>query len=300
MLTVTTEFKRKVLTALSEIRQNFTGADGAFAKKWDLNGSVYSRVKNGDLENNLVSPAKWIEIGRKLNVSTNERKWNFAKTDVFIQIETEVQFCKNYAKAMVFVDDCEIGKSFACKYLAGTLQNCFYVDASQVESKILIIKAIARAVGVDGDGRLAEIKARIKYALQEMPNPIVIIDDPSGWKFELFLLLKEFWNATENVCGWYLIGDDSLQSLIDRGITNKKPGIRAFFSRFSSNYSRVTPTDENKKQDFYLKLITNVLNVNMVNKSNLQQLVKRCLTVTHAGQIGGLRRAESLLILHSN
>lgn len=300
MLNVTTEFKQKVHSALLEVRENFTGADAAFAKQWNLHGSVYSQIKNGNLEGNLIKEAQWIEIGRKLNVTTNDRKWNFARTDVFVKIQSDIQFCKANSKAMIFVDDCEIGKTQAAKYLSKTLQNCFYVDASQVETKTQLIRALATAIGVDSDGRFAEIKGRIKYALQAMPIPIVMIDDPGGWKLDSFLLLKEFWNATENVCGWYLIGDDSLQSLIDRGIRNKKPGIRAFFSRFSSNYARITPTDKEEKKAFYRNLITAVLSVNMADKSNLTALVQRSLTLTHSGQFGGLRRAESILILNSN
>lgn len=298
MLQITHDFKVKARTALLDVRGNFDGSDSAFAKQWGINNSVYSRLKGGEIDG-LLKDAQWINIGRELGISLNERKFNIAKTDVYKVIEEEITFCKEYSKAMIFVDDCEIGKTVAAKHLSRSLKNCFYIDASQAKTKHLFTRMLAKTIGLDPSGKYAEVKANIKYYLKMLPMPIVIVDDAGDLHSDVFVDLKEFWNATENSCGWYLIGDDSLQRLIEKSINSKKVGFRAFFSRWSSNYSRVTPVEKQEKLLFYKKLITDVLSVNMPDKANLNAIVTRCLVQGTAGQIGGLRRAESLLILNS-
>lgn len=109
MIELTEDFKTKVLAALTEARDRYDGSDANFAKKYGINKTVYSSLKKGETEKK-ISPAKWLELGRVLGVSLNERKWNMARTDVFNMIEDDVVFCKEFGKSMMFVDECAIGK----------------------------------------------------------------------------------------------------------------------------------------------------------------------------------------------
>lgn len=295
MLQITPDFKNKVATALLADRQNFEGSDSQFAKRWAMSAAVYSRIKNGERDR-ILADNLWLNIGRELNVSLNERSWKPARTDVFCQIEEEINFCKENSKAMVFVDSCEIGKTFTARYLSRSLQNCFYIDASQCKSKIQFIRTLAKTLGIESNGRVADVKANVKFYLKMIAKPVVIIDEAGDLEASAFLDLKELWNATENTCGWYMIGADGLRSKMERGIASRKVGFRELFSRFSSNYSKIVPTDRQQKLAFYQKLITDVLSVNMP-KAGVQQIVKRCLVMDENGNIAGLRRAESLLIL---
>jgi DNA transposition AAA+ family ATPase len=297
MLQITNEFKKQVVQALLEQRGRFDGSDAAFAKQWSINNSVYSRIKNGETEG-LLKDTQWLSLGRELGVSNNERKWNMVRTDVFNTIEEDIMFCQQYSKGKICVDDCGIGKTFSAKYLSRTLRNCFYVDASQAKTKQLFIRLIARTIGVDHQGKYADVKANIKYYLKMLQQPLVIIDEAGDLDYPAFLELKELWNATENVCGWYMMGADGLREKIDRGIRSKKVGYRELFSRYSERYTTTVPTDRQEKLKFYQKLITDVLSGNMEDKSQLSDIVRRCLTQDVSGQIGGLRRAESLLILN--
>lgn len=291
------DFKDNVLSSLINHRQNYSGSDAAFARQWGINKAIFSRLKNGE-KGNLISDTQWLYIGRELGLSTNDRTFKVTHTDVLNQIEEEVMFCKAHSKAMLFVDDPEIGKTVAAKFLARNLKNCFYVDGSQCKTKQRFTRLLAKTLGLDNSGKYIDIKENIKYYLAMLTSPVVIVDDGGDLKLETFLDIKEYWNATENICGWYMIGDDSLEYMIEKGISSKKPGFRAFFSRFSSNCSRITPRDRTSKINFYKKLITDVLNANMVDKTKLNTIVNRCLKANENGHIGGLRRAESLLILN--
>jgi hypothetical protein len=297
-MNITTEFKEKVVAALTEQRSNFEGSDAQFAKKWGLNNAVYSRMKNGERER-LVADSWWLNTGRVLNVTIKERVWNAARTDVFNQIEEEILFCKQYSKSMIFVDDCEIGKTFAAKYLSRTIKNCFYIDCSQCKARQQFVRTLASVLGIDNTGRLVDVKDNVKYYLRLIENPLIICDEFGDLDYGAFLELKEFWNGTEGVCGWYLIGADGARAKMERGIGVKKVGYRELFSRFSGKFSNIVPTDKHERQGFYKKLINDVLSVNVEDQTIIPNLIRKCLVSDNSGHIGGLRRAESLLILNS-
>lgn len=299
MINITNEFKGAVVEALLKARDNFSGTDSTFAKRFGINNSVYSRLKSGEIEG-LLSDSKWLDIGRELDVQLHARKWQIAKTDVYKIIERDILFCQQHSKAKIFVDDCGIGKTVTAKHMARTLKNCFYIDASQAKTKQLFITLIAKTLGI-ATGKYADMKANIKYYLRNLPNPMIIIDEAGDLEYNAFLEIKEFWNAAENGCGWYLIGADGLREKIRRGINSKKVGYREIFSRFSENYSFAVPYGTQERLKFYENLVTQVLSVNMQDKSNLGLIVKKSIVVDEFGNIGGLRRAESfVMILEAN
>jgi hypothetical protein len=298
MIQLTTEFKDRVFEGLLLQRNNFDGSDSAFAKQWGINNAVFSRLKNGERDG-LLKDAQILNIGRELDININERKWVFVRTEVFEYIEEDVMFCKEYSKAKIMVDECGIGKTFSGKYLSRTLKNCFYVDASQAKTKQLFIRLLAKTVGVDSTDKYAKVKANLKYYLKSLPQPMVIIDEAGDLEYPAFLEIKELWNATEGACGWYMMGADGFRAKFEKGIASKKVGYTEIFSRFSDKITTVVPVDKQEKLGFYKNLITNVLAANCTKKTEVEKLVKKCLTIDDNGRIGGLRRAESLLILNS-
>lgn len=298
MLQLTSEFKEKVVSALIESRTNYDGSDAAFARKNGINNSIYSRIKNGERER-LLSDTQWLSLGRILGVTLNQRKWNMARTDVYSIIEEDVLFCKEYSKGKICVDDCGIGKTFSARYLARTLKNVFYIDAKQAKSKQLFVRLIAKTIGIDEQGRYSEVKSNLKYYLQILEKPLIIIDDAGYLEYTAYMELLELVDATENICGWYQIGDDSLQRKIERGINSKKVGFRAMFSRFSKRYTTLVPVERGEKQQFYKKLLYDVLSVNASRGVDINKLVLKCMRSDYQNVLGDLRRADSLLILNS-
>lgn len=295
-ITLTTEFKVKIIEAAIERRKLYDGTDGSFAKSLGISASIWSRLCKGE-HMGLMRTTQWIMMAQQLGVTVEDRKWNVARTDVFVTIETGVQFCKAHAKAMIFVDDCGIGKTFTAKYLSRTIKNCFYVDASQSKTRQAFIRLMAKTVGAESKGQYFAVKETLKFYLKSITQPIVIIDEAGDLEYEAFLELKELWNATENYCGWYMLGADGLRAKIERGIANKKVGYAEIFSRYSEKYSNVVPRERQDRNAWYKKLIADVLSANNCDPDQINTIAKRCLSNDSGGHIGGLRRAESLLIL---
>src|SRR5690606_8263779 len=107
----------------------------------------------------LLRDAKWLEIGLKLDVSVNQRKWVTVETDVYKAIHESLLFCQTHAKSFMLVDDAGIGKTYTAKHLSRTLKNCFYIDATQAKGKIEFIRLFARTIGVDDKDKVVRIKS---------------------------------------------------------------------------------------------------------------------------------------------
>lgn len=294
---VTDEFKEKVYKAMIEQRHNFDGTNGQFAKIHGLSASIFSRIHNGERDG-VLSDAKWLMLGHDFGIQLENRRWVTARTEVFDTIEEDILFCKNYSKSRICVDDCGIGKTYTARYLSRQIKNCFYVDASQGKTKHAFIKLMAKSVGADFAGRHMEVKRALKYHLQTLHKPIFIIDEAGDLEYNAFLELKEIWNATEHYCGFYLMGADGLRAKIERGISNRKVGYAEIFSRYSEKFTTIVPKEPKQRNQFYRKLITDTLTANSCPPDKIDHIVRRCMANDNSF-IGGLRRAESLLILNS-
>ena len=296
----TTEFKESVKTSLVDARSKFEGSDAKFARKMGISASIYSRIKNGEYDK-VVKPSQWLAWGQQFGISPNSRKWKTVETDVFKTIREEILFCKTYHKSRVFVDDCAIGKTYTAKYLSRTIPNCIYIDCSQCKTKILFARTLAKNLGIESSGRYVDLKEQIKYYLNAISDPVVILDEAGDVDYNTFCDFKEYWNATDGRCGWYMMGADGLRKKMMDGISRQAVSYRELFSRYSDRFSSIVPTEKNDKIRFYKKLITDVLSANMKNKDKLQEIVNRCLhTDSIGGMTTGLRRAESLLIIFDN
>ena len=297
MSPIVNELKIQVSDALMSARENFEGSDSAFSIKMQINPSYFNQIKNGKLDCGM-SDDKWISLGIKLGVGTYTRKWNTARTQVFNQIEEEVSFCQTHSKSMIFVDDCGIGKTYTAKYLSRKIRNCFYIDASQAKTQFQFVKMLAQTIGLSQTGKKANIKENIKYYLRVLQKPVIIIDEAGDLDYSALLDLKEFWNATEGVCGWYMMGADGLKAKFEHGINSRKVGFRELFSRFNNRYSSCTPIGRQDRDAFIMKLMGDVLEANMNNKTQIPNIVKRCMATDAGSSVGGLRRAESILALN--
>lgn len=302
---ISKQYKDRVIKAIFHARDNYTGTDSAFAKTIGINNAVFSRIKKGEIEQ-ILSDAKWLSIGRILDVQLKDKKWTTARTAVFTKVENDILNCKNNSTSLVLVDECEIGKTYSARQVVKSLKNAFYVDCSQAKTKQAFIRLLARTVGVDMTGRYNDVKKDLKYALSLMESPVVVLDEAGDLEYNAFLEVKELWNATEGSCGWYMIGADGLRAKIQRGINNQKVGYREIFSRFNNKFMRVVPAGYEAKEQFYKIIIAEVLVANLPEALHykINDLVPKILGVkkdkkelTEGNELGCLRRAGTFVNL---
>ena len=270
------EYKLEVRDALLERRKNFGGTDAQFAKIYGLSGAIFSRLNKGEIEK-IISDSQFLSIGRELDINLRKEKWNVVRTKVYENIEQSIKFCQEFSSSMILVDDCGIGKTYSAKNIVKTLKNAFYVDCSQAKSKQQFIKLLAKTLGIDPKGKYVDVKANLKYYLIQLQKPVIILDEAGDLEYTAFLEQKELWNATDGFCGWYMMGADGLKAKIEKGINSKKVGFAEIFSRFSDEYIKLTPNGVDDKIAFRNELLTQVATANAKDRSNVPELVKKCM-----------------------
>ena len=269
---ITTEFKQRVVEAIKADLINYPSASKQ-AVVLGINSSQLSRISKGETER-VISDANWLSIGRRLNVPVVEVSvWQAAKTPTFEFIYDQLTACKNNSVSALLCDAADIGKTFTGKHFVKEHRNAVYIDCSQVKSKQKLIRKIAQEFGIRHTGRYADVYADLVYYLQSVEKPIIILDEAGDLDYPAFLELKALWNATEELCAWYMMGADGLKAKIQSNLDRKKVGYTEIFSRFGSSFQKISPdgkenTDEFKKLQMALVAKANLKDSNL----NLQAI----------------------------
>lgn len=270
------EFKEKIRKSILEDRENYGGSDSDYAKSINLKPAIFSRLKKGEIEK-IISDTQWLVIAHQLGVQVRDNAWKVARTKIYVEVEDALNFCQQYSKAMILVDDCGIGKTFCAKHISRKLKNAFYVDCSQAKTKQQFIRLLAKTIGVDNTGKYADVKASLKMYLLYLELPLIVLDEAGDLDYNAFLELKELWNATQGKCGWYMIGADGLRAKIESGIRNKKVGYAEIFDRFFDIISLV-PKGKDDREQFYARLIKDVADANVKADEDTSVLVRQCMS----------------------
>lgn len=274
-MTITTELKQRIVTELSERRNNFAGSDAKFAVSLGINNAQYSRIKNGDIDR-VLSDSNWVSLARRMEIPIgNTPVWNIARTPVFEFITGQLSFCQENASSRLLCDVADIGKTFAAKAYVKGSKNAIYVDCSQVKTKQKLVRFIAKEFGVGHTGKYSDVYADLVFYLRSLPSPLIILDEAGDLNYEAFLELKALWNATERCCGWYMMGADGLREKIRRSIDCKKVGYTEIFSRYGSRYQKASPDGGEELRKFKTVHAAMIIKANCPHEVNVQQLIAR-------------------------
>lgn len=279
---LTTDLKEKIIAQMNVNRANYP-SDNKHAIVLGINNAQYSRIKNGELTK-VISEPKWASLARLLGVKLkDELPWVTVETETFNYITIQLESCQNRSISAIFCDISGIGKSHTAKEYAKKNINAVYIDCSQVKSKQKLIRKIAQEFGVDYSGRYADVYEDLVFYIQTIATPLIILDEAGDLDYTAFLELKALWNATEYLCGWYMMGADGLEQKINRQKDLKKVGYTEIFDRYGNGYKRVTPNGKEALQDFNMQQIALV---SKANKSNVSP------TVMYGKTLGSLRKVR--------
>ena len=173
---ITKELQQRILEALQQSRENFTGSDSKFSVSIGINPAQYSRIKNGDTEK-VLSDAQWISLARRLGVSpTNAPEWRTANTPVFRFITAQLELCQSKSTSAILCDLSDIGKTYTAVHYAKTHKNVVYVDCSQVKTKQKLVRYIAKEFGVGGTGRYSDVYENLGAVSKEKTAPLLFVN----------------------------------------------------------------------------------------------------------------------------
>ncbi len=270
-----TEQTDLIIRAIIKCRDNFGGVDKKYAEFLGIHSTQLSQLLNGKRDK-LVSGQKLLSIGRLLEVNLRpEREWVTVETPVFIHISTQLDFCRTNSASGLMVDDADIGKSHTARHYAATHKHTVHIDCAQYKSKTRLIRAIARAFGVDSTGGVHKVYDELVYYIRSLNVPVLIILDEAGdLSYEAWLEIKALWNATEGCCGWYMMGADGLKQKIDNNLGNKKVGYTEIFSRLGNQYQKVTDDTELENKLFKEKQAALIIRANAPS-ANINTILKK-------------------------
>lgn len=285
--------KQQFRAKLLQVRENFTGTDGQFAKIYGISKTAFSRIKSGEIDR-VISDMSWYVIADKLNIADDDENWNIARTQVFTKVEQAVAMCREQGIGLLFCDECEIGKTTTAKYLSTTQKNTFYVDCSQTKTVSVFIHTLAQTLGLEATGKLEHIKSAIKTSIKIMSRQhklVIILDEFGDLSYPVFLIVKELYNATEGKVGLLAMGADALAEKIRKGISHKKVGFKELKSRFGGKVLRAVPIGQ-EREAFYRDEVRMALEVNGCPKNKLNETVNKCLVKDDDGGFYAMRRAK--------
>ena len=270
---ITTEQKKKIIAAIVENRKLYD-SDAKHAKVLGISTSVYSLIKQGQMDKTLAD-ANWVRVARRLGVNLrHEIDWKTAKTETFLIVTAQLATAQGSSLSMILCDEPNIGKTYSAKYYVASHKNAAYIDCSQVKTKRRLIRKIAMEFGLDSKGTYGDVYEDLVFYLRSIENPLVILDEAGDLQYEAFLELKALWNATEHCCGWYMMGADGLKEKINRSIDCKKVGYTEMLSRYGGRFCKVTPDDGKEREKFLMKQAAIVAKVNAPEGYDIATIVR--------------------------
>ncbi len=245
------KFKELVLESVLEAQTNFKGSQREFAVSLNVNPAQLSTFMSGKLSA-TIGDKKLLAIARKLKVGKpGVSKWKAVETPVYQAVTAILGKCQEDCVSAIICDEADIGKTFAAEMYCRMTKGALYIDCSQVKNRQQLIRQIARELGVSNGGSYKEVYDAVVYNITTADlSHLVVLDEVGDLNYEAFLELKALWNATEECCGWTMMGADALRHKIERGIRVHRVGFSEIFSRFGSRFQRITPDDAAGVKEF--------------------------------------------------
>ena len=291
MVQFTDEEKARITAMVVQLQQQTGGvSDRKFAVKLGISNATLSYIKNEETRSR-VGDSTWLTLAQAVNFTRNaDDVWHFAETKVSKYLFTQFAAAQQFGATAMMADEPGIGKTFCMKEYARTHADVMCIDCSVSNTKASFIRAIAKAVGVTGKGRLQEVLDSAIYAVKLMDKPLFIFDEAGDLENGALLQLKKLYNALEGRCGIYLLGSDGFKSKIQRGVEYDKLGYTEIYSRFDCNFKKALSSNIMEQADEMKQMAAAVMKANGLSDAELADALANC-TDPRRGRCD-LRRAE--------
>ena len=262
----------KIVEAIKEDREDYEN-NNQHARVLGISESIYNQIIKGNVEKNL-DKSVWMNVARRLNVNLRgQEAWVTVETPVFIYITQQLADCQKESLSKILCDLPNIGKSHTAKIYASRTKNAIYIDCSLCKSKNKLLKTIARELGLVKRGKYEDLLEDLCYYINSLESPLIILDEAGDLQYEAFLELKALWNATEENCGWYMIGATGLRAKISKSIENEKQGYEELFSRFGDDYGFVVPRESEERDKYMAVNVAAVIKANAPKGVDIKRLI---------------------------
>jgi len=265
---ISTQEKKLIIAEIQKRMSNYE-SQSQMAKALDLSPAQMSRILKGEIDR-VLSDESFLKLAGELGIDIHGFEWKTAKTPTFNKIWVQLQACKENGISAMLIDNAGVGKTHTAKEFVKENKNAVYIDCSQVKTKQLLVREIARKFGLSHTGRYAEVYKGLVFYLNTSLSPLIILDEAGDLAYPAFLELKALWNATEGLTGYYMMGADGLRAKIERNISFQKVGYTELYRRFGEKFQQVSPIGKDDLEEFKRQQLMSVAKINGMN--NVQEL----------------------------
>lgn len=257
---ITTKQKQRIVEEIKNRRPHFA-SQSQMAKSLGIAPAQMTRLLKGEVSR-VLSDENFLRIANELDVDLRGYDWQTAKTPTFQKIYKQLEVCQSQSISAMLIDDAGVGKTHAAKVYTKEHKNAAYIDCSQVKTKQLLVREIARRFGLTSTGRYADVYRGLVFYLNTSDTPLIVLDEAGDLAYPAFLELKALWNATEGLTGWYMMGADGLRAKVERNINNLKVGYAEIFRRFGERFQNITPQGKEELAEFKRRQLSLVAKAN--------------------------------------
>jgi DNA transposition AAA+ family ATPase len=201
-----------------------------------VSGATVSNILQGKWD--VVADAMWRKIRQALGMGESA-----IDTSQFVSIMDTLVAAKIGAEARIIDGRTGLGKTAASKHFqANRPEETYLVRCSGDMTAKEFLAEIARAVGADDGGTLAQIRQAISKKLSRDRMPIVILDEAENLRERAYVSLKALYDDLEGRAGIVLIGANDYLGWLQRQASRKRPGcFPQIYSRFKQGATSLGP-----------------------------------------------------------
>jgi DNA transposition AAA+ family ATPase len=207
-----------------------TVAQAKLATQIGVAPATLDNIKNSRIDKVSDEMLRKMAAFFDLQFNDNEFEWRFYKTPQVQIVHKTIADAYAMKRMVGIVGNTGLGKSTAMRDFATGNAHCGYVLCDTLMSPIDLVTAIAKALGLQVDGKIRDILIRIAKNLIEKEG-ILILDDASKLQDNCIRLIQIMYDTTERRCAIVLSGLQRLQTSIRRKAEKDRLGFREFQRR---------------------------------------------------------------------
>jgi DNA transposition AAA+ family ATPase len=306
------KFTNEQKQAIAQLVLGQVGLDKTYQTNAQLARAI--GLKDADMSNlksdkwtqndQLIGFQKWLLMARFVGYNPNEAAWHTANTMLFEFVSNQLAYCQAVGTTAILCDEAGIGKTHAAREYCKKYANAYYIDCSVNTGKAALIRALAKAVGVEQVGRLSEVLENLIYMLSLAQSPLIVFDEAGDLDHAAVLVLKRLYNALEDRCGMYLIGADGLKRSVERGIAHQKLGYVEVFSRFGKRFQKALADESRNALNVHDKIkVLKQMALDIAKANGIvdtDELLKIQQCIAQEGMINDLRRVKKEILKIKN
>lgn len=216
--------KQQIVQAIKDYQARTGNSQNRTAKMIGVSPAHLSNILAGPSKWKLVSKEMWNRVHKFFARDVDE--WPIFQTKNFNTIINLCLDAQSNSRMLAISAYTGAGKTTALEHYSKSKPNAYYVLGNFMMGKKDFVMAIQKALGIEQGSKIIDMIGAIINRLNQMDNPVLIIDDAGKLRDSNFRILQIIYDETERKAGLVLGGTEYLKEYIDKMSQKNKMGFR--------------------------------------------------------------------------